>query len=131
MHQMHNKCPVIFLSLGPGDPELLTLKAVRCLKAADVVMVPATRDAQGLLKSRAADIIREWCADHRLTAFELPMLKDRKAVSDIYQKVYEEIIIRYDEGLRVVVAVEGDVSIYASIHYVMDRLQSEGIPVAQ
>ena len=97
--------PIIFLSLGPGDPDLLTVKAVKTLKAADVIMVPATGS-----RSRAADIIREWCDKSRLTVYELPMLKDRQAVSAVYDRIYADCVSLYHKGRRVVVAVEGDVS---------------------
>ncbi|WP_027450176.1 precorrin-2 C(20)-methyltransferase [Xylanibacter brevis] len=123
--------PITFLSLGPGDPELLTLKAVKTLKEADIVMVPATRSTEGTLRSRATEIIGEWCDNNRLRVFELPMLKDRQAVSLVYDAIYNDCVKCYHEDQRVVVAVEGDVSIYASIHYVMDRLQSQGIPTVQ
>jgi precorrin-2/cobalt-factor-2 C20-methyltransferase len=123
--------PVTFLSLGPGDPELLTLKALKTLKDADVVMVPATRNNEGIMKSRATDIISEWRIENRLMVYELPMLKDRQAVSLAYDKIFADCAKLYQEGRRIVVTVEGDVSIYASIHYVMERLEKEGIPVEQ
>lgn len=123
--------PITFLSLGPGDPELLTFKALKTLKDADVVMVPATRNREGTLKSRATDIISEWCDDNRLMVYELPMLKDRQAVSLVYDSIFADCVRLFEEGRRVVVAVEGDVSIYASIHYVMERLEKAGIPVEQ
>ena len=123
--------PVTFLSLGPGDPELLTLKALKTLKDADVVMVPATRNNEGIMKSRATDIISEWRIENRLMVYELPMLKDRQAVSLAYDKIFADCAKLYQEGRRIVVAVEGDVSIYASIHYVMERLEEASIPVVQ
>ena len=123
--------PVTFLSLGPGDPELLTIKALKTLKDADVVMVPATRNREGITKSRATDIISEWCDENRLMVYELPMLKDRQAVSLVYDRIFADCVRLYHEGRRIVVAVEGDVSIYASIHYVMERLEKAGIPVEQ
>ena len=126
--QLH---PIVFLSLGPGDPGLLTQTAVGILKDADVVMVPATRDHEGGLSSRATDIIREWCDASRLRAYELPMLKDRRAVLTVYDSLCRDAGLLYRQKRRVVVAAEGDVSIYASIHYVMDRLRAEGIPVVQ
>ena len=123
--------PVTFLSLGPGDPELLTLKALKTLKDADVVMVPATRNNEGIMKSRATDIISEWRIENRLMVYELPMLKDRQAVSLVYDSIFADCVRLYHEGRRIVVAVEGDVSIYASIHYVMERLEEASIPVVQ
>ena len=122
---------ITFLSLGPGDPELLTLKAMKALREADIIMVPATRTDDGQLKSRATDIISEWCDLNRLTFYELPMLNDRQAVSMVYDRMFEDIVRYHTEGRRVAVAVEGDVSIYASIHYVMDRLIEAGFAVEQ
>lgn len=126
-----SKTSITFLSLGPGDPELLTLKAVRTLREADIIMVPATRTDDGQLKSRATDIISEWCDHNRLTFYELPMLNDRQAVSVVYDRMFEDIVRCHAEGRRVAVAVEGDVSIYASVHYVMDRLTEAGLAVEQ
>ena len=123
--------PVTFLSLGPGHPDLMTIQAVKTLKEADLVMVPATRSHDGTLQSRATAIIGEWCDKNRLRVFELPMLKDRQAVSLVYDSIFDDCVKYHHEGRRVVVAVEGDVSIYASIHYVMDRLQQASVPVVQ
>lgn len=117
---------VTFVSLGPGDPELLTLKAVRTLREADVVVVPGT--GQG---SRAAEIIREWCNEDKMYRYELPMSKRREAVMQVYDRMANDILDWYQDSKRVVVCVEGDVSIYASIHYVMDELKRRNIPVEQ
>ena len=123
--------PIVFLSLGPGDPELLTLKAVRTLREADIVIVPATRDAAGCCQSRAVSIISEWCPSERQRVYALPMSHDRSAAMMVYDRIYDEASTACRQGKKVVVAVEGDVSIYASIHYVLDRLQSCALPVLQ
>lgn len=52
------KGKIIGVSLGPGEPELITLKALRALEAADVIYCPATYGADGKEKSRAWDILR-------------------------------------------------------------------------
>ena len=125
------KTPVTFLSLGPGDPELLTLKAVRLLREADVVMIPATRGKDGQLTSRAKEIISEWCDAAKMHLYALPMSKQREAVMLVYDTMVNEAATLFHEGKRVAIVVEGDVSIYASIHYVLERLKNEGVPVQQ
>ena len=120
------KKPVSFLSLGPGDPELLTLKVVKALREADIVVVPSTTG-----KSRAAEIIREWCNEDRMYRYELPMQKDRTAVRKVYDDICQQVVAWYNEEKHVVIVVEGDVSIYASIHYVLDELKRRDIPVTQ
>lgn len=123
--------PITFLSLGPGDPELLTLKAVRTLREADVVMIPATRGKDGQVTSRASNIIGEWCDDAKMHLYPLPMSKNREVALQVYDTMVNDAAALFREGSRVVIAVEGDVSIYASIHYVLERLKSEGVPVTQ
>lgn len=126
-----NSLAVTFLSLGPGDPELLTLKAVRSLREADVVMIPATRGKGGQLSSRAQEIISEWCDDDKMCLYPLPMSKNRETALQVYDTMVGDAAKLFREGRRVVIAVEGDVSIYASIHYVLDKLKDEGVPVQQ
>ena len=120
------KKPVSFLSLGPGDPELLTLKVVKTLREADIVVVPSTAG-----RSRAAEIIREWCDGDKMYRYELPMQKDRSAVRKIYDDICQQVVAWYNEERRIAIVVEGDVSIYASIHYVLDELKRMDIPVIQ
>ena len=122
---------VTFLSLGPGDPELLTLKAVRLLREADVVMIPATRGADGQVSSRARSIIGQWVTEEHMRLYPLPMSKHRDAAWQVYEQIRCEAVELQRAGRRVVIAVEGDVSIYASIHYVLCQLKADGIPVEQ
>jgi precorrin-2/cobalt-factor-2 C20-methyltransferase len=120
------KKPVSFLSLGPGDPELLTLKVIKILREADIVVIPSTAG-----RSRAAEIIREWCDDDRMYRYELPMQKDRSAVRKVYDDICQQVVAWHNEGRRIAIVVEGDVSIYASIHYVLDELKRMNIPIIQ
>lgn len=109
----------------------MTLKAVRTLREADIVVMPVTENSDGTTKSRAADIIGEWCATEKMQRYVLPMQRNREAVMQVYDHMCREVTEWYHDGRRVVVVVEGDVSIYASIHYVLDQLQRKNIPVVQ
>ncbi len=133
---------ITFLSLGPGDPDLLTLKAVQTLREADVVYVPATATglsvadgatpaAEAPVRSRAADVAARWCRPGSLRPFVLPMRRDRREAQAAYDRLCEVLRREHEDGRNAVVAVEGDVSIYASIHYVLDRLREAGLPVSQ
>lgn len=109
----------------------MTLRAVRTIREADVVVVPVTESAGGTMKSRAASIIAAWCTTDKTKYYALPMQRNREAVMKVYDRICCEIAEWYQREQQVVVVVEGDVSIYASIHYVMDQLQRQGIPVVQ
>ncbi len=136
----NKKYMVAFISLGPGDPELVTMKSLKLLRKADVVWVPATDGALSHAKdntfseahvSRAAQIISYWDIKVPIKTFPIPMTRDGKEAMAMYDRMCQELYLLHQERQRVVVAVEGDVSIYASIHYVADRLTAMGIPVTQ
>ena len=126
---MHH--PIQFVSLGPGDPELLTLKVLKPLREADIILAPAINLPNGSEASRAAELIRNAGINVPIQITVLPMSRKRDAAMATYDKIYAAAKKAYQEGQHVAVAVEGDASIYASIHYVLDRFQTEGIPTQQ
>ena len=83
--------PVIFVSLGPGEPELITLKGLKALQNADCIFCPETRTTSGRILSRAADILHALdIPNTTLSRFALPMSKNREQAFAAYDKVYSE-----------------------------------------
>jgi len=122
---------VTFVSVGPGNPDLITMKALCRLKESDIVLVPATYSGEGKPVSRAADIINYWQLPTEIRLCPIPMERSGNEA----RKAYEEMCILIgqllQQGKRVAVAVEGDISIYASMHYVVERLKAAGTAVEQ
>ena len=125
------KYPVLFVSLGSGDPELVTLKSLKALQRADLIFCPATLTKNGTRKSRSAELLKALPIASPLSFFTLPMSKDREAACHVYDEVFVQAKELYGQGKRVVIVVEGDTSIYASIHYVLDKLAEASVPVEQ
>lgn len=125
------KHPVSFVSLGPGDPDLITLKSLKALQCADIIFCPATAAKDGTQKSRAAALLKALPVSSPLRFFTLPMCKDREAAREVYDGVFEQVKALYGQGKRIAVAVEGDASIYASVHYVLERLTDSAVPTVQ
>ena len=122
-----NHYPILFISLGPGDPELITLKGWKALQAADIVFCPETEGRNGERTSRAADIVRRLgVGDDHIRRFLLPMSKRREAALQAYDGVYAEARALQDEGLHVCIVAEGDAGFYSSVHYVFERLRADG-----
>lgn len=137
MNMTNNKSSepaVAFVSLGPGDPELITLKALKIFQQADYIFYPSTI-INDTITSRAENLLKSWNLDAAtFRPFYLPMSKDRQKALSIYDTVYKEISTLWlsskmeEKYPNIVIAVEGDCSIFASIHYILDRCKENEIP---
>ncbi len=124
--------PISIVSLGPGDPELLTIGALHDLQRADVIFCPTTGSADGeaevdVAASRAGRLLlASGIARERIRLFELGMRGDRRDALATYDAVARAAVEASDEGSQVAIAAEGDAGIYASVHYIGDRIAALG-----
>lgn len=126
----HMSYPICFVSLGPGDPELITLKGLKKLRQADIIYCPATISKSGQLLSRAARIIEGLEIEKSVVQFfTLPMSKDRTEVWKVYDTLYEKAISARDKEKKVVIVAEGDAGFYSSIQYIYDKFKENHIEV--
>ncbi|MDE7024761.1 MAG: precorrin-2 C(20)-methyltransferase [Paramuribaculum sp.] len=124
--------PIIFVSLGPGDPELISIKGLKALMSADCIFCPQTFTKDNHTTSRAADIILSLGINScNIRRFTLPMSKQRDKAIGAYNKVYIEATKLQSENKKICIVAEGDAGFYSSIHYIFDKLQANGIPVTQ
>lgn len=125
------KHPVAFVSLGPGDPELITLKGLKTLQQADCIFYPATAGSNNRIVSRAGDILKALgIRPDAMQPFFLPMSKIRETAKLVYGKIARQSATLYEEGKKVAIATEGDSGFYSSSHYIYDDLTEQRIPVA-
>lgn len=120
---------LVGVSVGPGDPELLTLKALRALRQAEVIAYPCTE--QGT--STALDIVAEHVADKPQLKCLMPMTRDKGVLAQAHAQAADAICKRLARGLDVAYLCLGDVSVYASFGYLRDEVgrrgyQTESIP---
>ena len=116
--------PIRFVSLGPGEPDLITLKGLKALQGADCIFCPATMTQDGKSSSRALSILNTLGFSDTVQCFRLPMDKDRTLALRSYEAVYESSKILRAEGQNVVIVAEGDAGLYSSIHYIYDKTTS-------
>lgn len=121
---------ITIVSLGPGDPELITIKGLKTLQKADVIYSPSTLLKSGKTSSRALDILLSLeLSRDKIRLYNLPMSKDRSLAISAYDAVAQLAKEDYKKGLNVAITAEGDSGIYSSSHYVIDQLKGEGLPV--
>lgn len=108
------------ISVGTGDPELLTLKAVRLLQQAPVVAYPAgVRGKPGF----AEQIIGQWLqADQTRLSLSFPYVQDQTTLEEAWKTAAENVWSYLSEGQDVVFASEGDVSFYSTFTYLAQTL---------
>ena len=112
---------MIGVGLGPGDPDLVTLKAARAIGAAQVVAYPALPGAPSFARQIAAPHMR---ADAREIVIEIPITTERGPAQAGYDAGAARIADALDTGTDVVVLCEGDPFFYGSFMYLHARLSA-------
>ena len=107
------------VGVGPGDPELMTLKAARLINSADVVAYPAPDSGISFARSIAAEHIQQNATEIPMI---VPMRTDRFPAQSVYDTEAETIADHLTSGKDVVVLCEGDPFFYGSFMYVYQRL---------
>ncbi|HJN21897.1 MAG: precorrin-2 C(20)-methyltransferase [Alphaproteobacteria bacterium] len=107
------------LGVGPGDPELLTLKALRILQASPVLAFPAPETGESLTRAIVATHLP---AGQREIAIRVPMVASRFPAHEVYDQAAEEIADIVAGGKDVAVLCEGDPFLYGSFMYLFARL---------
>lgn len=117
------------VGLGPGDPELITLKAARLIGSADVIAYHAGVGKQSNARRTAASLIPADAIEEELRypvttgATEHPG-GYAGALADFYESSSARLAAHLDAGRDVVLLAEGDPLFYGSFMYMHDRLSS-------
>lgn len=107
------------LGVGPGDPDLITLKALTYLQKADVVAYPAPTEGESLTRS----IISKHLSGSQIEyAIRTPMVTERFPAQDVYDVAAKEISNHAEAGRSVAVLCEGDPFVYGSFMFLFQRL---------
>ena len=111
------------VGVGPGDAELMTLKAQRVLRECPVLAVPnsgASAAALNIVRA-AVDI-----SDKTILDIPMPMTRDREKLDSAHDEAAEKIIRELEQGRDVAMPNIGDVSVYASCAYLLGRVAAAG-----
>ena len=132
---MSEKGKLIGIGVGPGDSELLTLKAVRILKSVPVVFSPkSSKEKESIALSIVRPILEERPDYKRLMLVEpiFPMIEDEEELEKVWTSASEMIAQYLDSGRDVAFITLGDSSIFSTYSYVqkklIDRYEIETVP---
>ncbi len=109
------------ISVGPGDPELITLKALRLLKSVPVVAFPKGINHQPGI---AQQIIDQWLTPEQVQLpLIFPYVQDDSILEAAWQQAALQIWPYLHQGQNVAFACEGDISFYSTFTYLAQTLQ--------
>ncbi len=109
------------ISVGPGDPELITIKGLRSLQQAPVVAFPLGVNGK---PGMAQLIVTEWLRlDQVQLALTFPYVQDMAVLSQAWHQAAEQVWQYLRQGQDVAFACEGDVSFYSTFTYLAQTMQ--------
>lgn len=122
------------VGVGPGDPELVTLKTYRVLRAVDVICAPKARADR---PSQALEVVRPLLQDagkkQEIVELIYPMIRDLRILEAFWERNSEAIASRLQEGRNVAFITMGDPMLYSTFIYtykkVMKKLPEAAVEV--
>ena len=109
----------IGVGVGPGDPELITLKALRMIQRASVVSYLANAEGGSQAKTIASEAFAGITHEQREIAIVMPMSTDRSLANEAYDQGAKSIADELRQGKDVVFLCEGDPLFFGSFAYLL------------
>lgn len=113
------------IGVGPGDPELMTIKAVKRLHSCDVIGIPA-KDAVSCTAFKIAVQAVPEIAEKKIVAVYVPMTKDAAMLKEAYDAGSRKVIEALASGHDVAFLNLGDPTIYGTYMEVHERVRNAG-----
>ena len=112
------------VSVGPGDPELLTRQACRVLADCPVVAAPRMKSGRMLALDIAAGAVD--MQDKTILPLDFTMERSEAVREDSYRMAAAAIEAELSAGRDVAMVNLGDVSVYATAYYILERIRADG-----
>lgn len=113
------------VSVGPGDPELMTLKAVRIIREADIIALPHSDKEKCAAYTIAVQSVPEM-DKKELLMIPMPMTKDRETLKSAHRHGVKAVTEALDRGKNVAFLTLGDVCVYSSCQYIYQPVKKLG-----
>jgi precorrin-2/cobalt-factor-2 C20-methyltransferase len=114
----------IGIGVGPGEPDLLTVKAVKALNNVDVICAPKSKESKpSLALSIVQGILDDRKSDYEILEPIFPMIEDENALQGYWNQASILIAEKLDVGMDVAFITLGDPTVYSTFSYVFQRIK--------
>lgn len=110
------------VGLGPGDPNLITIKGLTTIRAAQVVFVPRSKDNERSLAHRIAE---PWLNHQPIVELALPMTRDSEQLQAAWQAAASQIVAAAQPDTNGVYLLLGDPLLYGTFTYIWRALADQ------
>ena len=116
------------VGVGPGDPGLLTLKAVNLIKDCDIIAIPHRKAGECFAYRIAVKAVPE-AKDKPVLPVDMPMTRDRALREAAYGAGVEKVAASLSEGNNIVFLTLGDPAVYSTFAYLAPHIKKMGFEV--
>lgn len=120
-----NKGSLTGIGIGPGDPELITLKGYKVLQSADLIFYPASSRTANSVKSFSSAILEPLQLEAPCRPLLFPMTGKNR--DEFYREAYFEVKAEVEAGKKVVVVSEGDLLFYSTFGYLLQLATADNL----
>ncbi|MBF0472660.1 MAG: precorrin-2 C(20)-methyltransferase [Nitrospirae bacterium] len=117
---------VYSIGLGPGDPELITLKAKKILELSDIIVVPQSNNNG---RSIARDIVSNYIEPEKIYMYYFPMNNNKLELKERYNNLAQNIKSMLNDGKKVSYVTMGDPTIFSTSNYITKSLKAIDVQV--
>ncbi|SKC75586.1 precorrin-2 C(20)-methyltransferase [Maledivibacter halophilus] len=115
------------IGVGPGDPDLITIKAKKILDEVDIILAPETKTGKG---STALNIAKPHLNENiKIIERKFPMTYDIEVLNKSYDEIAKLIKDLVDRGNKVAFLTLGDPMVYSTYIYLFERLKDKDIEI--
>ena len=115
---------LIGIGVGPGDPDLLTVKAVNAIKNADTIMCPASKEDRPSIALSVVDSMIDKTKNQEIVKLIFPMTKDKDVLETYWKKNARIMAEKVLSGKKVVYLTVGDPYLYSTWIYMHREIQA-------
>lgn len=116
------------VGVGMGDPEMMTLKAVRIIRSADVICLPKIPKQECRAYQITLQAIPE-IAEKEVLSFDFEMTHDKKVLKARHREIYHAVKEQLQKGKMLAFLTIGDPTVYSTFCYLAKQARADGLSV--